>query len=221
VFLAVAAYQQSRGLRYPLISASPRRAGCAAHGEILDRPGMLLWAGSAIRSVVALGRTGRGGKVGFDMLNHLSLRRRGVTVISCPSCARQQFRSSAVEVLETPRPNTTPLTLSSSAASSTARARRANRFGFTGAARHDQVYISGIATTDFKDADNVDTWSSWSKRKPRNRGGKAEEEAAARPAQSRGVSRAGVPPAPDPRVQSSKAKALRLSGGRAERSAAG
>ena len=30
-------------------------------------------------------------KVGFDILNSLSLRQKGVTVISCPSCARQQF----------------------------------------------------------------------------------------------------------------------------------
>ena len=30
-------------------------------------------------------------KVGYEMLKSLGLRRRGVTVISCPSCARQQF----------------------------------------------------------------------------------------------------------------------------------
>ena len=30
-------------------------------------------------------------KVGYELLKSLGLRRRGVTVISCPSCARQQF----------------------------------------------------------------------------------------------------------------------------------
>jgi (E)-4-hydroxy-3-methylbut-2-enyl-diphosphate synthase len=30
-------------------------------------------------------------KVGFDMLKSLGLRHRGVNIISCPSCARQQF----------------------------------------------------------------------------------------------------------------------------------
>ena len=30
-------------------------------------------------------------KAGYEMLKSLGLRRRGVTVISCPSCARQQF----------------------------------------------------------------------------------------------------------------------------------
>ena len=35
-------------------------------------------------------------KVGYELLKSLGLRRRGVTVISCPSCARQQF-----DVIET------------------------------------------------------------------------------------------------------------------------
>ena len=30
-------------------------------------------------------------KLAYEMLKSLGLRRRGVTVISCPSCARQQF----------------------------------------------------------------------------------------------------------------------------------
>ena len=30
-------------------------------------------------------------KVGFDILKSLNLRHRGVKIISCPSCARQQF----------------------------------------------------------------------------------------------------------------------------------
>ena len=30
-------------------------------------------------------------KAGYEILKSLGLRRRGVTVISCPSCARQQF----------------------------------------------------------------------------------------------------------------------------------
>ena len=35
-------------------------------------------------------------KVGFEMLKSLNLRDYGVTIISCPSCARQQF-----DVIET------------------------------------------------------------------------------------------------------------------------
>ena len=31
-------------------------------------------------------------KVGFEILKSLHLRKRGVTIVSCPSCARQQFQ---------------------------------------------------------------------------------------------------------------------------------
>jgi (E)-4-hydroxy-3-methylbut-2-enyl-diphosphate synthase len=53
-------------------------------------------------------------KVGFDILKSLGLRHRGVNVISCPSCARQQFDViSTVEVLEKRLEHiTTPMTVS-------------------------------------------------------------------------------------------------------------
>src|SRR5690606_8011110 len=53
-------------------------------------------------------------KVGFDILKSLGLRHRGVNVISCPSCARQQFEViKTVEVLEQRLAHiTTPLTVS-------------------------------------------------------------------------------------------------------------
>jgi GcpE protein len=51
-------------------------------------------------------------KAGFEILKSLNLRRRGVTVISCPSCARQQFEvSKTVERLEERLAHiTTPMT---------------------------------------------------------------------------------------------------------------
>ncbi|MBI3441896.1 MAG: flavodoxin-dependent (E)-4-hydroxy-3-methylbut-2-enyl-diphosphate synthase, partial [Proteobacteria bacterium] len=53
-------------------------------------------------------------KVGFDMLKSLGLRHRGVNVISCPSCARQQFDViETVKVLEERLAHiTTPMTVS-------------------------------------------------------------------------------------------------------------
>src|SRR5262249_60768073 len=53
-------------------------------------------------------------KAGFDILKSLGLRRRGVTIISCPSCARQRFDViRTVEALEERLAHiTTPLTLS-------------------------------------------------------------------------------------------------------------
>ena len=51
---------------------------------------------------------------GFDILKSLGLRHRGVNVISCPSCARQQFDViKTVEVLEQRLAHiTTPMTVS-------------------------------------------------------------------------------------------------------------
>ena len=53
-------------------------------------------------------------KVGFDILKSLGLRHRGVNVIACPSCARQQFDViETVRVLEERLAHiTTPMTVS-------------------------------------------------------------------------------------------------------------
>src|SRR3546814_3928187 len=53
-------------------------------------------------------------KVGFDILKSLNLRHRGVNIISCPSCARQQFQViDTVELLEKRLQHiTTPMTVS-------------------------------------------------------------------------------------------------------------
>ena len=53
-------------------------------------------------------------RVGFELLKALNLRHRGVNVISCPSCARQQFDViRTVEVLEGRLSHiTTPMTVS-------------------------------------------------------------------------------------------------------------
>jgi len=94
------------------------------------------------------------------MLKSLSLRRRGVTVISCPSCARQQFQViKTVEVLEERLAHiTTPLTLSviGCVVNGPGEARETD-IGFTGGGNDThQVYISGIADHRLKDADIVD-----------------------------------------------------------------
>ena len=54
--------------------------------------GNLLWAGIGDTIRVSLSaHPSEEVKVGYELLKSLGLRRRGVTVISCPSCARQQF----------------------------------------------------------------------------------------------------------------------------------
>jgi (E)-4-hydroxy-3-methylbut-2-enyl-diphosphate synthase len=99
-------------------------------------------------------------KVGYDMLKSLGLRRRGVTVISCPSCARQQFHViKTVEILEERLAHiTTPLTLSviGCVVNGPGEARETD-IGFTGGGNNThQVYLSGIADHRLRDADIVD-----------------------------------------------------------------
>jgi (E)-4-hydroxy-3-methylbut-2-enyl-diphosphate synthase len=99
-------------------------------------------------------------KVGFEMLKSLGLRRRGVTVISCPSCARQQFEViKTVERLEERLAHiTTPLTLSviGCVVNGPGEARETD-IGLTGGGNGThQIYIGGLTHHRLKDADIVD-----------------------------------------------------------------
>ena len=77
--------------------------------------GMLLWSGIGDTIRVSLSADPvEEISVGYEMLKSLGLRRRGVTVISCPSCARQNFNViKTVEVLEERLAHiTTPMSVS-------------------------------------------------------------------------------------------------------------
>src|ERR1700675_5083783 len=94
------------------------------------------------------------------MVKSMGLRRRGVTVISCPSCARQQFQVvKTVEVLEERLAHiTTPLTLSviGCVVNGPGEARETD-IGFTrGGNDTHQVYISGLPSHRLKDQTVVD-----------------------------------------------------------------
>ena len=76
---------------------------------------MLLWSGIGDTIRVSLSADPvEEVKVGFDLLKSLNLRHRGVNIISCPSCARQQFDViKTVEALEKRLEHVkTPLSLS-------------------------------------------------------------------------------------------------------------
>jgi (E)-4-hydroxy-3-methylbut-2-enyl-diphosphate synthase len=94
VFLAVAAYQQlaeacDHPLHIGITEAGGLRAGTVKSSIGL---GMLLWAGIGDTLRVSLSAPpAEEVAVGFDLLKSLGLRARGVSVISCPSCARQNF----------------------------------------------------------------------------------------------------------------------------------
>ncbi|NYZ16016.1 flavodoxin-dependent (E)-4-hydroxy-3-methylbut-2-enyl-diphosphate synthase [Azospirillum sp. RWY-5-1] len=150
VFLAVAAYQGlAEACDYPLhigiTEAGGLRAGTVKSSIGL---GMLLWSGigDTIRVSLSADPTEEV-LVGYDMLKTLGLRRRGVTVISCPSCARQRFDViRTVEVLEQRLAHiTTPMTVSviGCIVNGPGEARETD-IGFTGGGNGvHQVYIAG------------------------------------------------------------------------------
>ena len=95
VFLAVSAYRELAKLNeYPL-HLGITEAGSKKSGSIKSAIGlgMLLYEGIGDTIRVSLSDDPvEEIKVGFEILKSLGLRKRGVTIISCPSCARQQFQ---------------------------------------------------------------------------------------------------------------------------------
>ena len=94
VFLSVAAYHQlAEAVDCPL-HIGITEAGGYTSGTVKSSIGLgsLLWAGIGDTLRVSLSSDPVDEiKVGFEMLKSLGLRHRGVTIISCPSCARQGF----------------------------------------------------------------------------------------------------------------------------------
>jgi (E)-4-hydroxy-3-methylbut-2-enyl-diphosphate synthase len=121
---------------------------------------MLLWSGIGDTIRVSLSAEPEEEVlVAYEMLKTLGLRRRGVTVISCPSCARQQFNViKTVEVLEQRLAHiTTPLTVSviGCVVNGPGEARETD-IGFTGGGSNThQVYIAGQPDHRLKDEDIV------------------------------------------------------------------
>ena len=94
IFLAVAAYTQLAEIDDCPLHIGITEAGSLRSGTVKSSIGLgnLLWAGIGDTIRVSLSaHPAEEIKVGYEMLKSLGLRRRGVTVISCPSCARQQF----------------------------------------------------------------------------------------------------------------------------------
>ena len=94
IFTSVEAYQLlSEYCDYPL-NLGITEAGSYFSGSIKSSIGlgMLLYKGIGDTIRVSLSdHPTQEVKVGFEMLKSLNLRDYGVTIISCPSCARQQF----------------------------------------------------------------------------------------------------------------------------------
>ena len=163
VFMAVAAYQQlSEVLDCPLHIGITEAGGLRA-GTVKSAIGLgnLLWAGigDTIRVSLSADPTEEV-RVAYEMLKSLGLRRRGVTVISCPSCARQQFDviSTVQEIEERLKHINKPLTVSiiGCVVNGPGEARETD-IGLTGGGKDThQVYISGLAHHRLQNDDIVE-----------------------------------------------------------------
>ena len=94
VFMAAAAYQQLASATDAPIHLGITEAGGLVSGTVKSAIGLgnLLWMGIGDTIRVSLSADPvEEVKVGFEILKSLGLRHRGVTIISCPSCARQGF----------------------------------------------------------------------------------------------------------------------------------
>ena len=94
VFMAGAAYQQLATMTDAPIHLGITEAGGLVSGTVKSAIGLgsLLWFGIGDTIRVSLSADPvEEVKVGFEILKSLGLRHRGVTIISCPSCARQGF----------------------------------------------------------------------------------------------------------------------------------
>ncbi|KKJ75239.1 4-hydroxy-3-methylbut-2-en-1-yl diphosphate synthase [Kiloniella litopenaei] len=163
VFMAVAAYMQlGEVCDYPL-HIGVTEAGGLRTGTIKSSIGLgsLLWSGIGDTLRVSLSADPvEEIKVGFDILKSLGLRHRGVNVISCPSCARQQFDViNTVSVLEERLSHiTTPMTVSviGCVVNGPGEATMTD-IGLTGGGKGThQVYVAGMPDHRLKDQSIVD-----------------------------------------------------------------
>jgi len=162
LFLAVAAYQQlAEQIDCPLHIGITEAGGLRA-GTVKSSIGLgnLLWAGIGDTIRVSLSADpAEEVRVGFEMLKSLGLRHRGVSVISCPSCARQQFDViDTVRIIEEKLDHIDePITVSiiGCVVNGPGEARETD-IGLTGGGKDThQIYLSGMADHRLKNGDIV------------------------------------------------------------------
>lgn len=163
VFMAMAAY---RGLAaqcdYPL-HVGITEAGGLRTGTVKSAVGMGILLHEGIGDTIRVSLSAEVEeeiKVGFEILKSLGLRNRGVTVISCPTCARKRYDViKTVQLLEERLAHiTTPVTVSiiGCVVNGPGEAMHTD-VGITGGGNDThQIYIKGVADHRLKDGDIVD-----------------------------------------------------------------
>ncbi len=163
VFMTSAAYMAlADACDYPL-HLGVTEAGGAVSGSVKSAIGMggLLWAGIGDTIRVSLSADPvEEVKIGFEILKSLNIRHRGVTIISCPSCARQGFDViKTVGILEEKLAHIqTPMTLSiiGCVVNGPGEARETD-IGFTGGgAGSGMVYLAGLQDHKIENGKMVD-----------------------------------------------------------------
>ena len=151
VFLSVAAYTQLADIVDCPLHIGITEAGSLRSGTVKSAIGLgnLLWAGIGDTIRISLSaEPSEEIRVGYEMLKSLGLRRRGVTVISCPSCARQQFDviKTVQEVEERLKHITDSITVSiiGCIVNGPGEAKQTD-IGLTGGGKgNHQIYVNGI-----------------------------------------------------------------------------
>lgn len=163
IFLATAAYHGlAEACDYPL-HIGITEAGGLRTGTVKSAIGLgsLLWAGIGDTVRVSLSADpDEEVRAGFEILKALGLRHRGVNIVSCPSCARQQFEViETVSVLEQRLAHiTTPMTVSviGCVVNGPGEARETD-IGITGGGKGTHmVYVSGLPHHRIQNTDIVD-----------------------------------------------------------------
>lgn len=163
VFLAVAAYQGlAEACDYPL-HLGITEAGGLRGGTVKSSigMGMLLWAGIGDTIRVSLSADPvEEVHAGFEILKSLGLRHRGVSIVSCPSCARQGFDViKTVEILEERLAHistTMSLSILGCVVNGPGEARETD-IGITGGGQgNHMVYLSGVTDHKISDEKMID-----------------------------------------------------------------
>ncbi len=163
IFLTAAAYRAlSEAVDCPL-HIGVTEAGGMVSGTVRSAIGLgaLLWEGIGDTVRVSLSAPPvEEVKVGFEMLKALRLRHHGVTIISCPSCARQGFEViESVRLLEKRLAHiTAPITLSIIGCVVNGPGEAAQTdIGFTGGGKGaGMLYIQGKASEKLGNEDMIE-----------------------------------------------------------------
>ncbi|MDD3182270.1 MAG: flavodoxin-dependent (E)-4-hydroxy-3-methylbut-2-enyl-diphosphate synthase [Alphaproteobacteria bacterium] len=163
VFLSVEAYRQlAAACDYPL-HIGITEAGGLRTGTVKSAVGMGLLLGQGIGDTIRVSLSAEVEeevRVGYEILKSLGLRSRGVTIVSCPTCARKRYDViKTVQILEERLAHiTTPITVSviGCVVNGPGEAMHTD-IGITGGGNNThQIYIKGVADHRLKDGDVVE-----------------------------------------------------------------